>query len=302
MKSCLRFLLPALLCVLCRAAAAESEALFFGDFRYTVADGCVTVADYAGSDARVVVPSEIDGMRVTEIGQGAFYCNEGVREIVIPETVVKIGWSAFWGSGDLTTVRIPKSVTEIGDGAFRMTGVAAIDIDPENPAYEVIDGVLFDKAQKALHTYPGMKPGEAYAVPEGVERIGDNAFYGAMELTRVALPEGLTEIGPCAFSGCYALAECALPDSVVSIGYDAFYGCYALERIVLPEGLRSIGSGAFRLSGVLRIVIPASVTEIGEEAFDPFGEIDFLVVAGSDAEKYLIEHKLPYALVGADKK
>jgi len=78
-----------------------------------------------------------------------------------------------------------------------------------------------------------------------VTSIGENAFYGCLNLTRITLPEGLTSISARAFETCYKLANITLPESLTSIDAQAFSGCSALNSITLPEGLTSIGWDAF---------------------------------------------------------
>ncbi len=39
-------------------------------------------------------------------------------------------------------------------------------------------------------------------IPNGVEAIGENAFYTCSELTTITIPETVTSIGESAFRGC----------------------------------------------------------------------------------------------------
>ncbi|MDY2737439.1 hypothetical protein, partial [Intestinibacter sp.] len=52
--------------------SASSYSLTFGDFTYTVDNSEITITRYTGGDTQVVIPSEIDGMKVTSIGSYAF--------------------------------------------------------------------------------------------------------------------------------------------------------------------------------------------------------------------------------------
>ena len=71
------------------------------------------------------------------------------------------------------------------------------------------------------------------AIPEGVTRIADGAFYGFKGLCSVTLPESLNSIGFYAFANT-GLTSVTIPDSVTSIGCYAFYGCNSLEGITIP--------------------------------------------------------------------
>ena len=74
-------------------------------------------------------------------------------------------------------------------------------------------------------------------IPEGVEAIADNAFYGA-PISSVVIPEGVTSIGHRAFMDCKALTSVSIGSGVGYIGSLAFYNCTALESasIAISEG------------------------------------------------------------------
>ncbi|MBR2732086.1 MAG: leucine-rich repeat protein, partial [Clostridia bacterium] len=68
-------------------------------------------------------------------------------------------------------------------------------------------------------------------VPEGVTRIGREAFAGCVNLTTISLPSTLKTIGDYAFRDCSALTEISLPAGLSSLGMYAFFNCSALEAI-----------------------------------------------------------------------
>lgn len=75
----------------------------------------------------------------------------------------------------------------------------------------------------ALIRYTG--PSGGVAVPEGLQSIGDFAFFRCNGLTSVTLPESLQSIGERAFYECAGLTSITLPEGLQSIGDDAFSGC-----------------------------------------------------------------------------
>lgn len=66
------------------------------------------------------------------------------------------------------------------------------------------------------------------ALPHGVRRVDDYAFFQCENLNEVRLPDTLTTIGDFAFAGCKALKSLYVPESVTSIGQSAFSGTEGL--------------------------------------------------------------------------
>lgn len=62
-------------------------------FEFSRGDG-ITIKKYIGSDEKVVIPDEIDGVPVTEIDTGAFVRCETIKELIIPKSVQKIDHEA----------------------------------------------------------------------------------------------------------------------------------------------------------------------------------------------------------------
>ena len=71
-------------------------------------------------------------------------------------------------------------------------------------------------------------------IGNGVEIIGDLAFFGCSELESVTPPETLTTIGPAAFNGT-AIKEIVIPASVTTIGQEAFANCTSLTKVTMPS-------------------------------------------------------------------
>ena len=78
-----------------------------------------------------------------------------------------------------------------------------------------------------------------------VSALSDGCFSLNTALTEVTLPEGLESIGEMAFYGCESLAEITLPESLTVIGSNAFCGCSSLTEINIPANVAEIGAYAF---------------------------------------------------------
>ena len=93
----------------------ETDASFFS---YIISDGEVIIGNYIGSDTAVVIPSTIEGCRVTTIGGWAFSHCDSLTSLEIPNGVTKIGSNAFTDCSSLQSVTLPDTVTEIKSEAF----------------------------------------------------------------------------------------------------------------------------------------------------------------------------------------
>lgn len=62
------------------------------------------------------------------------------------------------------------------------------------------------------------------------------------------IPEGVEEIGQFAFWECDRLEKVIISRSVEEIGFKAFFGCIELKEIVIPEGVKEIREEAFEIS------------------------------------------------------
>ena len=182
---------------------------------------------------------------VTNIYNNVFYGCESLKEIIIPDSVTSIGSSAFGRCGSLTHIHIGKGVTNIGNYALEVTrGLQSITVDPDNPNFCSVDGVLYSKDMKTLLVYPASKPDTVYTVPDTVKVIYNSAFWGAQNLEEVILPEGLESINGYAFSTTAKLKKVNLPDSLTQIGQSAFYMA-PIEEVHIGKNVSQIGSYAF---------------------------------------------------------
>ena len=105
-------------------------------------------------------------------------------------------------------------------------------------------------------------------IPDGVNKIGENAFSNCTNLRNINIPQSVTEIGGRAFDNCKNLTSINIPQNVTRIGEETFNKCENLTSINLPEGITQIEGGAFSNCTNLRnINIPQNVTQIGYKAF-----------------------------------
>ena len=234
-------------------------------------DGTAKITGYTGSSQELTIPSVIDGISVTAIDNNAFSGDSSLTAVTIPDSVNSIGSFAFSGCSGLTSIYIPAAVKEIGVNPFTAcTSLTEIKVDPGNPIYGDINGILFDKNSKELIAYPA--GASAFTIPNGITSIADNAFYYITNLSQISIP-----------------------DSVISIGKSAFEGCSGLTSVTIPDGITSIGEGVFRdCSNLKSVFIPASVTSIERSSFYGCSQLTLTVVRNSFANQWAVDNNVAF--------
>lgn len=249
---------------------ANAEELFCNDqFEYSLLpDGTVKVEDYLNRYSpysystrkqviveTLIIPDYVDGHLVTAISRSAFDEVPGLCEIVIPDSITMMEANPFGGNENLERIVVSSN----------------------NPVFEVVDGVLFNKVTHALVCYPYAFTDDFYAIPTGVVTIGEEAFQST-SVSNVYIPETVTTIGNSAFAGA-GLERLSIPSSVMTIGEDAFAVSNLIE-ITIPDSIVAIEPGTFyNCHDLLSVSIPRSVVSIGESAF---GRCDVLNVISID--------------------
>ena len=254
-------------------AIAEDYNWFFsenGSFEYQVMeDGTAVITGVFVSHETMVIPSEVDGIKVTRIGERAFYCCDCVY-LTISEGITAFEDNAFVLCRQLERVNIPNSVVYIGENPFESCyNLKEIILSPDHPVLELVNGALIEKDIKCLLS----------------------CLYGLVE-GPYDIPEGTRSIGPGAFHFCEGLTEIVIPASVQVIGRSAFSQCHNLEEVTIPEGVKTIGERAFEsCTGLKRVSFPRSVEHMGELVFNSSNmrDVEYFAPSGSYAAQYLSE-------------
>lgn len=157
---------------------ADDEIKTYGEFEYKTDGSDIYIYQYTGTDADVVIPSEIDGMKVTALG---YPCHNG---------------SIFDLEAKIRSVTIPETVTDVFVGAVINPFLKNIYVDENNAVYRSEDGVLFNKDMTEIITSPSAKSG-SYSLPEfNVDEnnsnyiSADGVLYSKDMTTLVAFPSG----------------------------------------------------------------------------------------------------------------
>ena len=244
---------------------------------------------------------------LTSVGADAFY-NTGLTEIEVPASVTSIGDNAFNGltvtvaegsqsfaamNGILMTVTgtilsVPKDITGIG-GEFTVpeevtsingyalngiTGITHLTISTDqlsdySLAYFHGDVTVTLGESKTLASYAfGNYRGTAVTLPEGLEAIGDHAFYGATNMVSVSIPDTVNKIDAQIFRDCTSLKSVIIPEGVEELGGYTFNNNTSLTSVTLPSTLKVMGNNEFaNCTSLTSIVLPEGLQEFGTYLF-----------------------------------
>ena len=274
----------------------DSEGLAYSDN----GDGTCTITGIGTcTDTVINVPSEINGLTVTAIGENAFKDQTTITKVILPDTITSIGRRAYYGCTNLKESNIPVNVSEIGNQPFYKSGIESLTYS---------SNCLSFSQDSSIFTISTLKN-----ITFDTEWIPEYVCYNCTNLTVVVFNENVKWIGKYAFSGCSNLTYVTIPRSINGIRYHAFVGCpnlnlvyyngtledwlnigfeMAIEKddncganpcnngaslflcgellteVVIPSSFERIYNGAFTgCESITCVVIPDSVTSIGDSAF-----------------------------------
>lgn len=195
------------------------------------------------------------GSQVKELPEKFANQSKQLKEVVLPDHLLKVGKYAFGGCNNITSITLPSSVKDISY-AFGCNSLRVVNVAKDSQLENITDA------------FSGCVSLEHFEIPSSVKTIGWDAFYGCRSLTSIVIPNSVTSIEDEAFSHCRSLTSIVIPNSVTSIGESAFSGCVALRSIELPSSLESFGDHMFyKCESLESVRIPDIVTIIDEYAF-----------------------------------
>ena len=250
---------------------------------------------------------------VKEIAAGAFCGLDNVSEIIIPSTVKKIGGRAFSHTINCQFVSlvIPENVEDIGLCAFEGSDFKSIEINGNVKELKV-------------GTFRGMENLVSIKLPDTLEVIGIQCFYGCSKLEVLDIPDNVVKIAGFGVfertpiynnaanwdNGVFYVdnylidadtdisGNYKIKDGTKCIADAAFSYCKSLTGVEIPNNVTHIGEDAFLECPSLKsVTLPSSVQVIGEDAFGYYFDTtyydyrivpDFSIksVSNSAAEKY----------------
>ena len=106
-----------------------------------------------------------------------------------------------------------------------------------------------------------------------VDSVVDRMFEGS-NIETISIPEGITKIGVNAFKDCFNLTDIGLPSTLKKISKGAFINT-GIKTLYLPESVTSIDAGVFDLSENSGIKITTPRRNVSNKLFLPKNEIEW---------------------------
>lgn len=277
------------------------------DYSYEILnDGTLRLYQYEGTDTNIVVPDNIDGRKVTVLGNSTFqYCTQAsdIESVTLPDSLTTIEKNAFYNCEKLKSVTIPPNVSSIGLAAFveglSESSLTEIKVDPENPYFSEKDGVVFSKDGTKLIVFPSGRSGD-YQIPDGTVSVGDYAFYYCVNVSSITVPGSVRSLGEGAFGNCSSLTKAVLNEGLEEIGEYAFQSSSGIRDIIIPASVKSVGKNGLCLSSGCRIRVLSTDTVWADDAFR-----DSALIAGkkdSTLQKYAEDHGRTFVELSADNR
>ena len=273
-------------------------------FRYEETDGGVTLTEFIADKTDAVL----------EVGP--VFDKDG--QAVPGKAVTAVRQFAVCGNDATSFILIGRDVREMpGIAFYNCTALQAVIVDPENPDFRSVEGVLYrqengkltelllyparNRLYRAMLALGETEPETAAEASSFAARAltleeksrdwleaqkkeypaaGD---FGLSKQTREALAKGLVY---------------AIEPGVTRVGEMAFAECDTLFEVTIPEGVREIGSMAFFKCGNLRALdLPESLETIGSDGFSYCSEVPDLFIPAGVKE---IGHHAFYGCDGAE--
>lgn len=223
-----------------------------------------------------------DGIK--DIGELAFGNQQFIEQFRVPDALESVRLNSF--SGAKVKEFMGKNTLANGKGILANGILYALSYDEEVEEFIVPETVselalCLSTNLQGFCTLPNLKK---VVIPEGVKRIGDNAFQYCTSLEYVSLPNSLEEVGSYIFRFCpnikefvgnsefitadnkcfldviyiegekkYGLQSAAIaglsndyviPEGIVTIRPCAFEGCKNLRSVTLPQSLLMLESNS----------------------------------------------------------
>ena len=192
-----------------------------------------SVSGLTASNTTVVIPSEVGGITVREIGTGVFKDNRNIVSLTIPDSVTTLQNRICSGCTALREVYLSSGLTVIPDETFDGCSSLSTVHFPDT-----LEQIRFDAFCGTALT--------EFIAPDSLTEIWSYAFKDCSGLEKVDL-KNVSSVSGGAFQSCTALRSVRLSDKLTELPDHLFDGCTSLAEIDMPDNPIAVSS--FILNG-----------------------------------------------------
>lgn len=235
----------------------------------------ISFKDNVVKDKKIVIPESINGEVITKIADGAFFENENIEGILIPDSISEIGEQAFANCENLSEVILSSNLISLPMSVFYGTA---------------IEGVV---------------------IPESVQSIGEYAFADCHSLKEISIPSSVKSIDSSSFMDTYNLTSINVAEE--NLNFSSENGVlfnkektnlikYPANKedssYIVPSGVKEVSSSAFLSSKNLKTINLSDVENVGSIAFLDSENLEEVIFGSDFAEPY---DGFPYLFRGCNK-
>lgn len=181
-------------------------------------NGSITLDEYVNTDrCYVVIPTEIDGHIVTEIGKGAFANQDNILGVLLPDSIIRVEKKAFWGCTNLKKIHFGSNINWIGAEAFAECGALEMAKIPS----------MLEHLGEYAFALSGIKRIEIF----GIKDWKPNSLAMCTLLKSFSIKQ-CSIIPEKAFQHDIYLSEVICENQVENINETAFYDCRSYSEIM----------------------------------------------------------------------
>ena len=258
-----------------------------GEIVFTVdGSGVLTgVSGLTGSNMTVEIPSEVNGITVTEIGKDVFKDNKNVGRLIIPDSVTTLGYRMCSGCTALREVQLPSGLTVIPDEAF--DGCSSLQtVNFPDTLKEIRSDAFCGTALTEFIAPDSLTDIFGYAFKDcaglttvkltNVRKLSTGVFQNCTALESIRLPDSIAELSDHIFDGCASLTEIDMPNNPIAVSFTVFNGTAYYNDpsnwengVLYADGYLIAANGDF--ASLTEYTVKEDTVVIADNAFSPVG-------------------------------
>ena len=293
-------------------------------YTYRISNNKAVITNYSGAAKTVSIPAKLNGVQVCEIATKAFYNNDTIQEVYVPDSIQIIGDYVFSNCSDLKIVSMGDSVTTLGTEAFSQcdnlqsvrlsnkiktipascfTNCGKLQSVNLPTSLTTILSSAFDNTAITALSIPATVttlPNMFCAYMPKLEQIqvaGGNPVYWSQDGVLFKKNTWNSSSTLWVYPGGKKDLSYTLPNTTDNVYSNAFCKNPYLQTVTLAPQTSYINSYAFdHCTGLTTLITYNTLTTIQNGAFRDCPNLTLTVTEDSYAHTYAIDNDIPYIL------